>query len=148
MKLLPAILCATLLACAACLAGHTSTFAARKRSAHRPYRPALPIATLLALGLALAAAGALPASPDSRDPLPGTAALTPAGDLAGQMVAGIDRFLTRETDASIERRTRFWKRDFSSRRSYAASLAPNRQRLRKILGVVDERLPLPDPDDE
>ena len=63
----------------------------------------------------------------------------PEGDLAAQMVAGIDRFLTRETEASLGRRTRTWKRDFSSPEAYARSVEPNRQRLRRIIGVVDPR---------
>jgi dienelactone hydrolase len=63
----------------------------------------------------------------------------PEGDLAAQMVAGIDRFLTRETEASIARRARHWQRDFSSPEAYARSVAPNRQRLRQIIGVVDPR---------
>jgi dienelactone hydrolase len=63
----------------------------------------------------------------------------PEGDLAAQMVAGIGRFLTRETEASIARRARHWQRDFSSPEAYARSVAPNRQRLRRIIGVVDPR---------
>ena len=38
----------------------------------------------------------------------------PEGELAADMVAGINRFLMRETEASIERRAQFWQRDFSS----------------------------------
>src|SRR6266851_4646501 len=63
----------------------------------------------------------------------------PEGDLAAQMVAGIGRFLTRETEASIARRARHWKRDYSSLEAYARSVEPNRQRLRRIIGVVDPR---------
>ncbi|MCB1121825.1 MAG: hypothetical protein KJT03_09775, partial [Verrucomicrobiae bacterium] len=74
--------------------------------------------------------------------LPGTKPLTMEGDLSAQMVAGIDRFLMRMTDESVEQREQYWRRDFSSDQAYAASLLPNRERLRKILGVVDERLPV------
>ena len=38
------------------------------------------------------------------DPLPGTKPLTAEGDLASQMVDGIDRFLLRETEESVARR--------------------------------------------
>ncbi|HEX5106777.1 MAG TPA: dienelactone hydrolase family protein, partial [Pirellulaceae bacterium] len=62
------------------------------------------------------------------------------GDLAAQMVAGIDKFLLREIDLSVERRAKYWKRDFSSPEAYNKSIEPNRQRLAKILGVVDERV--------
>ena len=63
------------------------------------------------------------------------------GDPASLMVDGIDRFLDRQTELSLARRPSYWKRDFSSAKAYEAALAPNRARLRKILGVVDERLP-------
>src|SRR5262249_4674106 len=66
------------------------------------------------------------------------------GDLAAQMVAGIDKYLTRELAASVAKRKQFWKQDFSSPEAYARSVEPNRQRLRKILGVIDERLPVKD----
>jgi hypothetical protein len=75
------------------------------------------------------------------DQVPGTAPLTLTGDPAGLMVAGIDRFLDRQTELSLARRSSYWNRDYSSAQAYERSLAPNRARLRKILGVVDERLP-------
>ena len=70
----------------------------------------------------------------------------PEGDLAAQMVAGIDRFLTRETEAAIARRARHWQRDFSSPEAYTRSVEPNRQRLRRIIGVVDPREEIADLD--
>src|SRR4051812_7947913 len=72
--------------------------------------------------------------------LAGTQPLTIEGDIAAQMVAGIDKFLLREIDLSVERREKYWKRDFSSADAYNNSIEPNRQRLKKILGVVDERV--------
>jgi dienelactone hydrolase len=78
-------------------------------------------------------------------PLPGTRSLIQQGDLAIQMVEGIDRFLTREIAASVARRERHWKRDYSSHESYARSAAPNRDRFRKIIGLVDERVPFESP---
>jgi dienelactone hydrolase len=75
----------------------------------------------------------------SAGPLPGTAPLDAEGDLAAQMVAGIDRFLTRQTQQSIKKRQALWSRDFSSPSRYEQSVAPNRARLAKILGVVDPR---------
>jgi dienelactone hydrolase len=73
--------------------------------------------------------------------LPRTKPLTIPGDLSTQMVAGIDRFLMRETKASDANRPRFWKRDFSSNEAYEESIAPNRERFRRIIGAVDPRLP-------
>src|SRR3954471_8158614 len=82
----------------------------------------------------------------SGPPLAGTEPLTMEGDIAAAMVAGIDKFLLREIDLSVERREKFWKRDFSSPEAYSKSIEPNRQRLKKILGVVDERVPFDAPE--
>jgi len=75
----------------------------------------------------------------SAESLPGTAPLTAQGDFALQMVDGIDRFLTRQTQRALDDRGKFWKRDTSSAQAYEKSVAPNRERLRRILGVVDSR---------
>src|SRR5262249_59114270 len=76
------------------------------------------------------------------EPLPGTKPLTTESDLAAQMVAGIDKYLMRELAASVEKRKQYWKPDFSSPENYAKSVQPNRDRLKKIIGVVDQRLPV------
>jgi putative membrane-bound dehydrogenase-like protein len=73
------------------------------------------------------------------DTLPGTAVLDKQGDLSAELVAGIDRFLLREIEASVEKRAALWKRDVSSKDAYEKSIAPNREHLKKILGIVDER---------
>ncbi len=92
----------------------------------------------------LAVAAAVPAR-GAEEPavLPGTKPLTATGDLSAQMRAGIDRLAARETERAARERGRFWKRDFSSREAYERSVGPNRERLRRILGLVDERLPVP-----
>lgn len=87
-----------------------------------------------------AAAGAEP------HPLPGTQPLTIEGDIASQMVDGIDRFLLRETEESVARRERHYDRDFSSPEAYAASLKPNRERLAHILGLRDPRIAFDSPE--
>ena len=74
--------------------------------------------------------------------LPGSQPLTLQGDFSPQMVAGIDKFLLREIEHSAEQRSSLWKRDFSSREAYEVSVAPNRERFRKIIGAVDSRLPV------
>ena len=86
--------------------------------------------------------GSLVCLPLSAAPLKGTKPLTMQGDLSVQMVAGISKFLDRETAASIKSRKQFWRRDFSSHDAYAQSVEPNRERLRKYLGIVDERRPV------
>jgi dienelactone hydrolase len=73
------------------------------------------------------------------EPLPGTQPLEMQGDLADQMVAGIDRFLLRKLKESIGKRGRHWQRDVSSPEKYNASVMPNRARLVKILGAQDQR---------
>lgn len=78
------------------------------------------------------------------DLVPNTAPLTEKVDFADKMVAGIDRFLMKEIAASAEKRERYWKRDTSSAEAYAKSVEPNRQRLRKIIGAVDERPKVPE----
>lgn len=80
---------------------------------------------------------------EGKEPLAGTEPLTMSGDLSAPMVAGIDRYATRLTAASIEGRERFWNRDHSSKEAYAKSIEPNRKRLRAILGAVDGRIARP-----
>ncbi|MCI0536712.1 MAG: dienelactone hydrolase family protein [Verrucomicrobiales bacterium] len=71
--------------------------------------------------------------------LPGTQLLTMEGDLASNLVAGVDRFLLRKINESVEQRAKFWHRDFSSVEKYHESIETNRQRLAHILGVRDAR---------
>ena len=78
----------------------------------------------------------------AQDVLPGSQPLSLQGDLSAQMVAGIDKFFTRELEQSLTGREQFWHRDFSSPAAYDHSVQTNRERLRKIIGAVDERLPV------
>ncbi len=87
---------------------------------------------LLAAGLASAA---------ELVPYPGTAPLTWEGDIASQLVDGVDRFLLRELERSIESRSKHWNRDGASADAYNRSLQPNRARLAYITGVRDPRPP-------
>jgi hypothetical protein len=74
-------------------------------------------------------------------PLQGTAVLEMSGDIASRLVSGVDRFLQRELDRSVESRSRFWKRDLSSYRRYQESVESNRRRLAHIIGLRDARVP-------
>jgi dienelactone hydrolase len=58
------------------------------------------------------------------------------------MVAGIDRFLLREIERSVEARAAQWQRDPSSAEAYGRSLTPNRAAFRQIIGAVDPRVPM------
>src|SRR5579864_1237889 len=73
-------------------------------------------------------------------PLDHTAPLELHGDLAAQMVDGIHRYLDRATAAVGDSREQFWKRDYQSAERYNQSVAANRDRLRRIIGAVDQRL--------
>jgi dienelactone hydrolase len=74
--------------------------------------------------------------------LPGSSPLTEGGDQAVEMVDGINRSLLRATEESIEKRARLWNRDFGSAEAYTRSVTPNRERFRKIIGAVDDRVPV------
>jgi dienelactone hydrolase len=73
--------------------------------------------------------------------LPNTRPLTPENDRSAIMVAGIDRFLDRETSRSVTSRAAFWKRNMSSPAAHSSSVEANRERLRRIIGAVDTRKP-------
>lgn len=73
------------------------------------------------------------------EPLENTQPLTVQGDLAELMVAGIDKFLMRQIEEVKNQRGSRWNRDFSSPENYIKSVEPNRQRFKKIIGVVDPR---------
>lgn len=81
-----------------------------------------------------------PSRPDPVPALPGTVSLTAEGDLAMQMVDGIHRHLRAQTVQQAAERPRLWNRDFSSAARYDQSVEPNRQRLRRMIGAVDERV--------
>jgi dienelactone hydrolase len=73
--------------------------------------------------------------------LPGTAPLTQAGDLAAQMVGGINEYLARRSAEAPQARGRYWHRDFSSAAAYQRSMETNRTDLSRIIGAVDPPLP-------
>ncbi len=79
-------------------------------------------------------------------PLPGTKPFTLTGDIASELVSGVDRFLLRQIDESTAKRAMHWKRDFSSPGAYLASVEPNRKRLGQILGVRDPRVSFDKPE--
>jgi dienelactone hydrolase len=85
-----------------------------------------------------------PISPLVAEGLPDTKPLTAEGDLAAQMVAGIDKYLMRALAEAPGKRKDLWNPDYSSAEAYAKSIQPQHDRLRKILGVVDPRVPYKD----
>jgi len=83
------------------------------------------------------------ASAVSAQPLAGTKPLETKDDLAAVMVEGIDKYLDRQLEASVGGRKQFWQPDYSSAAAYVKSVSPNRERFKKIVGLVDQRLPVP-----
>ena len=74
--------------------------------------------------------------------LHGTHPLTFEGDLAAQMVEVLDGYVTDAVASSVEKRETLWHRDYSTHEVYAESVEPNRERFRKQIGSIDERLPI------
>lgn len=74
--------------------------------------------------------------PGNGQPLAGTEPLTLQGDIASQLVEGVDRFLLDQLAQSEAARARHWQRDDASPEAYAASLLPNRRRLATGLGMA------------
>lgn len=73
--------------------------------------------------------------------LPGTEPLTREGDLAAQMVDGIHAYLSQQTAASVKGRQERWHHDYSNHEAYDVSVAANRDRFSKVIGLIDARVP-------
>jgi dienelactone hydrolase len=84
----------------------------------------------------------VPAFADPVVTLPGSKPLTEDGDLSKKMLDGAHRFAERKIHESVKNRAKLWKRDPSSREAYEKSIQANRERFRKIIGVVDRRVPV------
>lgn len=89
------------------------------------------VRTMLFVFLSLAAHRAIVAG----ELLPGTQPLTLSGDIASQMIDGIDRFLLRKIAASPGQRDRHW----SSRIGDGKQLEDARKKLAHDLGIRDAR---------
>jgi len=73
------------------------------------------------------------------DPLPDTQPLEATGDLSATMVAGIDKWLERETAHAAEERARTWQAAAKDHSQWEKFTAERREELRRMLGVVDQR---------
>jgi dienelactone hydrolase len=73
------------------------------------------------------------------EPLSNTAPLTKHGDIAGELVDGVDRFLMDKLADSRNQRDQVWSANLSDPQKRDATLKLRRQRLAKMLGVVDQR---------
>jgi len=79
---------------------------------------------------------------EPEETLPGTKALTVEGDLSAKMLEGLHRFAEHKIDESIKLLAKHWQRDLSSAEAYDKSILPNRERFRRIIGVIDDRTPV------
>ena len=108
-------------------------------------RPNVLLSGLLAVFLASVAS--LATAQDATEIAPAnTVPLTIEGDLASQMVDGIDRFLLNQIAADAASRAARFTVDTSSPEAYEASLKPHREKLAKCLGIRDARLPFASPE--
>jgi len=80
-------------------------------------------------------------TPPQEEPLTGTQPLTETGDLADKMMEGLHRDVDRRLAESVRGRAASWKRDPASPDAFEKSIAPNRERFRACIGVVDPRVP-------
>jgi dienelactone hydrolase len=85
------------------------------------------------------AAGLLQATVAFAEPLDGTKPLTTDGDPSAQMVAGIDRWLDRETPRVAEQRKERWTIPPNDPAAREKFFTEKREVLRGILGAFDER---------
>lgn len=72
--------------------------------------------------------------------LPDAQPLTLEGDIAAQLVDGVDRFLLREIEQSVAARAKHWQRNLTAPAVYDASVQKNRDRLSQIIGLRDTRV--------
>ncbi|MDX2037515.1 MAG: hypothetical protein SFX72_12760 [Isosphaeraceae bacterium] len=83
------------------------------------------------------AARSVPAAADPPEVFPGTDRWVDRKDPAREMVEGLHRYFDRMTAASVAQRAELRKRDHSSPEAYAASLAPEREQLRRMIGAAE-----------
>lgn len=76
----------------------------------------------------------------------GTTPLTVEGDLASEMVAGIDRFLLDELESAAGKRKQQWHPDVSSVEAFEQWLEPQRAQLSRCLGLRDSRVAFESPE--
>lgn len=79
-------------------------------------------------------------------PLPNTKPLEMQGDIAMQLVEGVDKFLLRKIGETPAIRDKAWPKSFASAAEEQAFLAQKRTRLMNILGVREQRVPFDAPE--
>ncbi len=75
--------------------------------------------------------------------LPGTQPLVwEEADLSEHLMDAAHAFVERKIADAASKRHEYWHYDFASREAYIASVSENRNELKTILGVVDQRVPV------
>ncbi len=114
--------------------------------------PHLPVSanfTRLALLIAFSFAGSFPvlafqAGNDSRpEELPGTIPLTFEGNLSYHLLEQAHSFADRKILEAQNTRSRYWKRDFSSRQNYERSVEENKARFEGVFQFLHKHLNWP-----
>ncbi len=95
---------------------------------------AIGVLLLLPSASALAASAVPPVLAD-------TSPLEWQDDIDVRLMDGAHRFVGRKINESLEARGARWSREFTTPAAYEKSIAPNRERFRKSIGLVDDRLP-------
>ncbi|MCH2397632.1 MAG: dienelactone hydrolase family protein [Pirellulales bacterium] len=117
-----------------------SLFSPAQTMVRRARGPLVKLGFLITLGFLIPPDGA-PTTVHGDDvvPLPGTAPLTGATDLALANLQAVDSYLLKLIQQSPVTRTTHWHRQYASLAAYRDSVAPNRQRLARAIGAVDPR---------
>lgn len=62
-------------------------------------------------------------------------------ELRSEMIGGMFNYFSKMLESGIVNKKQYWNRNYSSMREYEKSVASNRERFKKISGIVDERIP-------
>lgn len=73
------------------------------------------------------------------EPLEDTAPLVAEGDLASEMIDGVDRFLRRQTEATAQRRRQRWQQECAHPQRFRETLSQRRKHLWQVLGVPPQQ---------
>lgn len=93
-------------------------------------------------GLMLVIAAGHTRADDDIDKLSGTQPLAwEEADLSERLMDAAHAFVERKISDAASKRHEYWHYDFTSRAAYIASVSENRNELKTILGVVDQRVP-------
>ncbi|MEX2231139.1 MAG: dienelactone hydrolase family protein [Cyclobacteriaceae bacterium] len=76
------------------------------------------------------------------DVLPGTKPLAPEDDRSIKILDGAHLFIEEKINEAAAGRSKYWKRDLSSKDAYESSVDPNRKRFMKVIGLEDKSGPL------